>query len=198
MFKRILLLTLAVLLVAGTVYAQVPGYCQGPGTGDILGQKKYQDEPHKIFRMVRYVPVTWSGSATLSADALVIWSLTEDDGITITTSTTSGDSAVAGIMATLCLTPDVTGNTAAQDVGKDNWGWLQTYGLAQCNLAGGAGVTDHILHGAGEAIGTSAKAGEMCPFTGQSTDARSQGMAGFAFDAAAAGLDDVEVFITLD
>lgn len=189
--KRIPFIILAILLVCGVASAATPGYRQDPGTGDILGQGKYQSDAHKIFRMVRYVPATYSGATTLAKDSIVIWDLSSDDGVTVTTTTTSSDSAVAGIIVTQALTPDTDGNTAVQDRGKVNWTWLQTYGLSQVdNLL--------ILSAAGHAMGTSTTAGEANPHLGNSTNPRAQGMAGFFYDASAAAQTDVECFLTLD
>lgn len=194
MFKKILYLTLAILLVSGVAFADTPGYRQSHGVGDILGQGKYQSDPHKIFRMVRYDPPTFLGSETLAKDSIVIWDLSADDGVTVTTTTTSSDSSVAGILATQALTPEVDGNTAAEDRGKQNWTWLQTYGLAQVNAVATVGV----VATAGAAMGTSTTAGEAAQFVASATDPNANGNAGFFYDAAAAGTDDVECFLKLD
>lgn len=182
--------------MAGIAFAATPGYRQNPGTGDILGQGKYQSDAHKIFRMVRYVPVTYAGATALAADSIVIWDLSADDGVTVTTTTTSRDSAVAGIIVVQALTPDVDGNTAVQDIGHPNWTWLQTYGLSQVDLNTTAGVS------AGYAFGTSATAGEVTYFIPSSNnsditvgDSARQGNAGFFYDAATAGDNDVQVFL---
>jgi len=177
-------------LATSEVFAQA-GYRQNPGVGDVLGQGKYQDQAHKIFRMVRYVPVT-ADSPALAADSIVIWDLTEDDGVTVTTTTTSRDSAVAGIIVVQALTQDTDGNTAAQDVGKDNWTWLQTFGLAQVDVS-------HEIITAGSALGTSITAGEALMFAPTATDTpRAQGNAGFFYDTASGGDNDVQVFLRLD
>ncbi len=184
----------AVLVICGMVMvgtAQAQGFRSSPGTGDILGQKKYQSDAHKIFRMVRYIPPTFLGSTTLAADSIVVWSLTADDGVTVTTTTTSSDSAVAGIIVQEAQTPEVDGNTAVQDRGKRNWTWLQTYGLSQTDLVTGGGSTV-----AGDAFSTSTTAGEVVQHVGTLTlDARAQGIAGFFYDVSAAGDNNVQVFI---
>lgn len=190
--RKLLIALLAVLLITGTAFA-APGYRQNPGVGDILGQGKYQHQAHKIFRMVRYTAVTHAGAATLAADSIVIWDLTEDDGVTITTSTTSYDSAVAGIIVQQALTQDTDANTAAEDVGKDNWTWLQTYGLSQVNLS-----VNSAQGTAGSAMAASTTAGEANIFVGSTSDSRAQGNAGFFYDASTPGDDDVECFIMLD
>ena len=195
--KKILYIALAVLLMGGQfvgqAFAASPGYEQNPGTGDILGQGKYQSDAHKIFRMVRYVPATYSGATTLGADSIVIWDLAADDGVTVTTTTTSSDTAVAGIITTQALTPDTDGNTAAQDRGKGNWTWLQTYGLSQVNLVTGGSAAQ-----LGGAFGTSATAGEANNYLPSTTNPKTQGIAGFWYDIATAGDDDVQVFLNLE
>lgn len=194
MRKNILIL-IAVLLMAGTVFAATPGYRQNPGQGDILGNEKYQSDAHKIFRLVRYVqPASGFGSAsTLPAGSIVVWDVTNDDGVTVTTTTVSSDPAVAGVIVTQALTQDTQSNTASQDVGKGNWTWLQTYGYNnQLDFAASTGV----VNVAGQRFGTSATAGEaaMCA-SGNTTDARATDCAGIVYDTATAGDDDVEVFI---
>lgn len=192
MRKYIVILIIAALLLIGgqPVFAATPGYRVGPGTGDILGQKKFQQDPHKIFRMVRYVQIT-EGDSALPADSMVIWDLSEDDGITVTTTTTSSDSAVAGIIVQQALTQDTNGNTAVQDVGKDNWTWLQTYGLSQVDNTA-------AVQSAGDAMGTGTTKGEANSHQGGEVDARAQGIAGFFYDSATSGATDVECFLTLD
>lgn len=188
--KKFLPILLVVLLVTGIAFAATPGFRQDPGTGDILGQGKYQSDPHKIFRMVRYQPSTCATSSTMSKDSIVIWDTTSDDGITVTTTTTSYDSAVAGIIVTQALTPDLCSRTAANDVGGRNWTWLQTYGLSQTNV-------DPLNTGptVKAAMATSTREGEATTFIGGGTSSLTQGMAGFFYDTATAGDDDVEVFI---
>lgn len=192
--RKRLSLFIAILLIAGVAFAAIPGNRQNPGTGDILGQGKYDSDAHKIFRMVRYVQPVHDAAATLAADSIVIWDLTDDDGVTVTTTTTSSDSAVAGILATQALTQDTDGNTAVQDRGKDNWTWLQTYGLSQVDV----GAVIGVVTTAGNAMGTSTVAGEAAQFVSSTSDPQAQGNAGFFYDTAAAAANNVECFIRLD
>jgi len=193
MIKRLYFSLLTVLLISGMAFAATPGYRQNPGTGDIMGSGKYPSDAHKIFRLVRYVPPSYSGATTLAANSIVTWDLTADDGVTVTTTTTSSDSAVAGVIVTQALTPDVSGNTAAQDVGKSNWTWLQTYGYGLVNLvSGGSNVS------AGHAFGTSTTAGNVAPYDNTVNDPGRVGIAGFFYDAATAGDTGVKVFLRLD
>ena len=144
--------------------------------------------------MVRYVAqaTSGSGSATLPAESIVVWDVGNDDGVTVTTTTTSGDSTVAGIISVAALTQDTVSNTAAQDVGKDNWTWLQTYGYAQVRVLG-------RINTAGDAMGTSTTADEAgdyhIPPAAGKTARTVGGVAGFFYDSSAAAADDVEVFL---
>ena len=188
--RKYLFVLLAILFVGGVAFSETPGYRQNPGTGDILGQGKYQSDPHRIFRLVRYVPATYAGASALAADSIVIWDATSDDGVTVTTTTTSYDSAVAGIIVTQASTGD-TGLLATEAAGDSNWTWLQTYGKSQVNFCTTCGGVS-----AKSAIATSTTAGEASQFLGSTTSSVAQGKAGFAYDAATPGDDDVEVFLT--
>lgn len=193
--KKLMAVTLVVLvaLMGASAYAapQLSG-----GAGDIMGAGQFPSDPGKIFRLVRYIPPTGGlDSATLIDTSIVIWDYTSDDGVTVTTTTTSPDSAVAGVLAVDALTPDsiaVLGWTALQSIGKRNWTWLQTYGYAQVRV----NTTNAVF--SGSAMGTSAVAGEADIFVASTSDARKNGNAGFFYDAAAAGADDVECFVRLD
>ena len=184
--RKLLLALSLVLLIGGQVFAQ--GYAADPGVGDILGQGKYQSDAHKIFRMVHYVPVTYNGSTDVTAPAIAVWDKTLDDGVTVTLTTTSADSSVAGIIVTRANTPDVSGNTAVQNRGKDNWTWLQTYGLSTVDFL-------TLVDDVGSQIGTSTTAEEAAMCTPNTTQPERNGCFGFAYDTATAGDDGVQVFI---
>ena len=192
--RKYILSIFAVLLLAGTAFAT--GINSNPGVGDILGSGKYQSDPHRIFRMVRYVQpsATFGSASTLATNSIVVWDVTNDDGVTVTTSAISSDATVAGITATAALTADTSGNTAAQDAGKDNWTWLQTYGFTTVNFAATTGVVDV----AGARFGTSTTAGEAAMCLSSVGRADLGGCAGFAYDTAAAGDNDVQVFLVND
>lgn len=190
--KKILTLVLVVLLLAGTAFAVTPGYRVSPGTGEIV-QRGYQSTPPKRFRMVRFVPALSSAPA-LTKDSIVVWhtGATTADGVTVTTTTTSGDSTVAGIIVQTAQTPDVYGNTAVQDQGVKNWTWLQTYGLSQVDMdlitAVGADAQ------AGDALGTGAIGGKPYAYAG-TAGASAQGYAGFFMTSAVSTDTDVAVFL---
>lgn len=189
MSKRIILVLLAVLFIAGIAFAETPGYRLSPGRGEII-QMPFQSDPPKKFRMVRYIGGLTA--STLAADSIVVWDTVTDDGVTVNTTTQSGDSSVAGILVQAIMTQDTTSNTAVQDIGKDNWSWLQTYGLSQVDMSG----TTTVL--AGSAMGTSGTAGKATMFMPSTTNSLAQGNAGFFLDAAAASSTDVECFVRTD
>jgi hypothetical protein len=187
MSKRIFLVLLAVLFIGGTAFAATSGNRTSPGRGEIV-QMPFQSDPPKRFRLVRWVGAGATES-TLAKDSIVVWDTTLDDGITINTTTTSYDSSVAGILVTAALTQDTVDNTAVEDIGKDNWAWLQTYGLSQVDIGASQNVE------AGGAMGTSTTAGGAGRFLASTSASTAEGYAGFYFDAAAAGATDVECFV---
>ncbi|KKK59376.1 hypothetical protein LCGC14_3035020, partial [marine sediment metagenome] len=108
--RKLFIVCLAVLLMAGTVYALDRGTSKGAGQGDVFGQGNLDSDPHKIFRMVRVVPgLNYSGAAStdpilykVSADMVMIWwtGTSGSDGVTVAPSArVSYDSRVAGILA---------------------------------------------------------------------------------------------------
>lgn len=195
--KKLLSLVLLSLLMMGIAFGATPGYRQSPGTGysvapgvgEIRGSGKYISEPHRTFRLVRYVPASSGYETSLTAESIVIWDSTSDDGVTITTTATSYDSRVAGITANIALTHEAWGNTAAEDVGKRNWTWLQTYGLAEVRVAGAGAMK------VGDALGTSVYHGEAGNFVASATNPQVQGNAGFWLDNGTAAANNVEVFL---
>ena len=190
--KKIIVLALVVLLaMGGTTYAQRASSLN-PGIGDIMGQKGLQNEGNKIFYMV-------NNDAALPADtvagSIVIWDTTLDDGVTVNVTTTSYDSRVAGVLVQATLTPEVgtIGNTAAQQRGRRNWGWLQTYGASEVRVETVAGTP--TIFTVGEAIAPSSTAGEATVYDVLTPTGVQHGVAGFALDAGTTGEDDVEVFL---
>lgn len=193
--KKIISLVVVALLLSGVVYAAQP--LKSPGVGDILGQGKFPSDPHRIFRLVRFIPPTGGvNSFGISADSIVIWDLNSDDGVTVTVTTTSYDSAVAGILAVDTLTPDTIaglGKSAANSIGLRNWTWLQTYGKAECQVQKTCSTATE-----GDALATGSIAGSACDFLASATSSGANGNAGFFYDTGAADAKNVEVFLKLD
>lgn len=193
--RKLFLVILVALFMAGavcsSVFAATPGSRTSPGRGEIA-QMPYPSDPPKRFRLVRYIGL--QDLDGIAATSIVIWDKTVDDGVTITTTTVSGDSSVAGILATTILTQDTVDNSAVQDIGLDNWAWLQTYGYALVDVSSANSII------AGAAMGTGTTAG-LATIYMPSTDADwstrtvSQGFAGFFFDDAAKSATDVEAFV---
>lgn len=144
------------------------------GPGDILGNGKLDSNAHKIFRLVRFVPTSGNdNSVGLTTDSVVVWDTTSDDGVTVTTTTTSGDNGIAGVIVSTALTPEfgALGSTAAVDAGRRNWCWLQTYGLA--TPFAGTSLTSAV----NDKFGTSTTVGAVSTFT--QTVTQSGGVSGW-------------------
>jgi hypothetical protein len=180
--KKIIMISLAILLCGSMAFAATP-----PGKGDIMGQANFPSDPGKIFRLVRFVPASGSiNSTTLSAESIVIWDTTSADGVTVTTTTTSSDARIAGIVVNDILTPEngALGNTAVQDLGKRNWGYIQTYGYAKAMFNSlGASVV-------GTSFGTSATASQS------GSDSTAGTIAGVSLETTTSG--ETKVFLRVD
>lgn len=184
MIKRIIISILLIggLVLSGTAFA---------GGTDQLGQGGYPSAPHKIYRLVHN-----PNAVALSANDIVIWDLDADNGVSVTTTLVSGNSAVAGITVEIIPAQATAANTAALDIGRANWGLMQTYGYTTVDVA----ATHTTVH-PGEAFGTSVNAGEITVFTigGSVPNAPTAlGKAGFSYDALTADGTDAEVFLQLD
>jgi len=177
--KKILFCFVALLLVAGMAYA---------GGTDIMGQGGFPSDAHKIYRLVRN-PMCGTSVVGLTADTVVIWDTVSDDGVTVTLSTTSADTRVAGVVVNTIATADYS-QTAANDIGKRNWGYIQTYGL------GTVQVSDQGGWPVGATVGcASLETGHATGVVPSTTDVQANGILGFGMDAVAAGASDAEVFI---
>lgn len=221
--RKVIAFALAILLIAGIAtqvsavdYGTViikgqgnqpsSGFRAGHGQGILAGQGKYDSAPHRTFRFVRYAPAPSTTAIVkdyiVSKDSVVIWAthVSGDDGITVTLTDTSQDTRIAGILATDALPPISTDviSGADADVGKRNWAYLQTYGLANAFYSAGGGSSV-----AGAAFGTSTISGEIGLFNVSVTEdfhsaiaGNTQlGMGGFFYDAESAGARGVAVFL---
>jgi len=153
--KKIFALALITLLIGGIAFAGPTGPDEA---GDILGQGKYPGQAHRVFRLVHVNPQC-NDSDGLVAGTVVVWDDLLDDGVTVETTTTSGDSRVAGVLASTVVSNDTDGvdnNTASDDAGLTaNWGWMQTYGLNDDVLA------DTVAIATGTAVCAGATAGRI-------------------------------------
>lgn len=202
MTKKVFTFLLLSLFITGTLFAATPGSRLSPGIGDIKGQGTLPSDPHRTFRLIRWMPqVPASGDYddlsrfdTCTADSIVVWDITSDDGVTITTTTTSYDSAVAGVIVSTILGPltadGTTGKTAFNSIGNANWGWLQTYGKAEVTIQVDSGTCT-----AGDALATGSESGSACDFLPSATVSGANGNAGFFYDTGAADATNIEVFL---
>lgn len=205
--KKLFVIALVALFIGGAigvVYAVNPS---GPGgAGDVMGMySRYTGDAHRTFRLVRNGPASttvWTSATALTAGNVVIWDTTQNpygaDGISVTTTTTTADSRIAGMIVTTTPTRDASVasiqgtlpvTTATEDVGQANWGWLQTYGLSavkatQCTTgSGGSGRVAAV----GEGICTSTVAGQITSFLPSTTTATINGKGGFAMETFTTG-----------
>jgi len=197
------------LLIASFVAITMPAFAvnpSGPGyNGDIMGmQSRYVFDPHRTFRLVRNGggSLTLTSQVAITAGAIVVWDTIRSpiaaDGVSITTTSTSGDSRVAGMAITTIPTPDslagsprgnMGNTTASMDAGWNNWGWLQTYGKSAVTataVTAIAGYAGDIPVGA--AVGASTVPGSVSGFLSSAgTAGTTCGKAGFALEAITGG-----------
>lgn len=137
--------------------------------------------------------------APISADRLVIWDSTSKDGVSVTTTTTSGDRLVAGI--TMDAIPGVTSDvTATSDSSFNNWGRVQTWGLHNNVLWTVAGSETAAAGTALCAGGTAGSPGncnrnETFPTASSSMDSTSVGV---ALESVTSSSTSVDMMVKLD
>ncbi len=148
-------------------------------------------DPVRIYQLVRY-PVTNASSVVsvsnvLSAGDVVVWDTVSDDGVTVNAVNAGGMSrdAVAGVVVAT-ITGDVGAVDAVTDIGRKNWGYIQTYGLCTHSKAVGA------IAFAGQSLTASSTPGYAVVIdTGSTSNAA---RLGFAYDTSAA-TGAVEMFV---
>lgn len=185
----------AALFVSSVSYAGVPD-------PTVPGIKKRevgarQSEPIRVFKLVRFPRLT-SGvnTAALASGDVVVYDTVSDDGISVCTTTSSHDNAVAGICVTTIQTIDIAaGGIAADQEGYRNWGWIIVHGpaFAKTTLGAGSGVV------ANDMWITSTDAGAVGYVTsGQVNGIHYQGAGGFFFDTGSATDTQEKVFVRLE
>lgn len=111
---------------------------------------------------------SYNNGNVISAGSIVVWDSASDDGVTVFTSTTTGDNLVAGV--TIDAIPGSSrDNTAVEDDAYPNWGRIQTWGLHNSVRVTVANLS------VGDALKTSATAGSAS--NGDSTSADIVGVA---------------------
>jgi len=188
--KKIFVFSFIALFILGAVAISFSANPSGPGyAGDIAGMAtgRYAWDSHRTFRLVRYnAGATTTG---LSSGNIVIWDTTigfptDADGVSVRTTTTTGDARVAGVLITDIASRDSSGGNyaASDDVGLKNWGWLQTYGrsavdVVQTTTSSGGGAR---VAAVGEAVCTGPVAGQITSYYASASNAGVNGNAGFA------------------
>lgn len=194
MRKLILAISLAAVMSSGIAFA----FDNPSDIGEIKKVRGTdQAVPTKVFKLVRLAASGPNDASVVSGDA-VRYSIISDDGVTIALTTTSADNAFAGIAVTAIATSDsAVGTTAADDVGRRNWGYIQIHGPCLANIS--AGGTNGALVGQG--FITSTDSGKITGLqTGALTSLSSlagqiNGSHGFFLDTPAVGDTQVEVFV---
>lgn len=185
MKKLILSLFLALSLIGG---GQAFAYDEGGKVNVKEASGGSSADPIRVYTLVRYAEVAANDPA-LSAGEVVAWDTVSDDGVTVGKIGDAGSTdAVAGVVVSTTIpTADSTG-TAAESIGRRNWGYIQTYGICNSAMvkgsiaAGQALVADDVNAGyaAGIPNGTASRAGSIF---------------GFAYDASSAAASGAEIFI---
>ena len=136
--------------------------------------------------------------AAISADRVVIWDITSNDGVSVTTSTTSWDSLVAGV--TIDAIPGITSDaTAAANLSTGNYGRVRVYGR-HASVSWDSGATA-LPQGclAGNLVGHHNVAGTASVFRNISQDSptgrNSTDSFGVALEDCAAGNTTLDIFI---
>lgn len=136
----------------------------------------------RVVRLVRN-PISGANGISFSSGDVLIYDTVSDDGVTVNYPTNCGIStssdAVAGVAVGSIPTSAAVGNSAAEDIGKINWGYIIIYGPAQVNH-------DGTTVSAGEGLRASATSGKStssCTVSDAGTVAVGTDALGFALDA---------------
>lgn len=219
MRKLSILILIALFVMSGVAFALQKGTTMDIATGEIKSTGGTADNCPRTFRLVRYVQtIKFNGtvdagdweSSHLTPDTIVIWhtasvdattanSETDTmDGVTVTLTTTTCDSRVAGVTVTNLLTQDTQGNSAKDDLGKNNWGYICTFGPAQVTIEPAETASVGMAFGTGNLVGGTVEA-YAPPATDSNmsgaTSAYHMGIAGFFCEAASASEQNIEVFV---
>ena len=162
--KKILLLVLALTFVCvGVSFAEIQ-----------IDRGQTKDTSKSVFFVGRYartVAIATSGNE-ISADRVVIWDSTSNDGVTVNYSTTSFDALVAGV--SIDRIPGSSRDyTAASDLNYDNWGRIRAYGRhASVSFDGATPIGASGVTGApaGSRVAQSAVRGRATVYRGASED----------------------------
>lgn len=141
-------------------------------------------------RLVRY-GLRDPNSQPLASCTAVVWDQNSADGVTVTASTVSGQSTVAGILITTLLTAD---SNDATDLSRRNWGYIAVSGRVLVSssaviAAGDMLCTDGINYGCATIISDDATGGNAVVGTSIGVDQTADrwGILGVALEANTTG-----------
>ena len=145
----------------------------------------------RVYRLVRNPicpPLATVQTGIMNSSDAVLWDLVSDDGVSVNYPSRLGIStssdAIAGILVTSI--PSAEGiNSASNDLGRRNWGYIQIYGKCYASF-------DAL--GGGAVVGQGFRASIL---DGNVVNAHSNGAGGgfgFAYDTSSGG-GDTEVFV---
>lgn len=163
--KKLLSLVLALALVGG-----------GFAFADVqLDKGQSLSTSPKVWFVGRYARTgseERGGATHISADSVVIWDTTSNDGVTINKTTTSGDALVVGV--TMDRIQGSSRDTAAtSDEAGGNWGRIQTWGRhANVRFQVAAGL---FVPAAGMRVGSGSTSQDAAIFRDTSTDNTANG-----------------------
>lgn len=141
--------------------------------------------------------------ASISADRVVVLDSTSNDGITVTTTTTSYDGLAVGVTID-AITGITSDNTAASGLNQNNWGRVQVYGRhasvswdsGAVTCVAGTKVAAHSAAGVATILRRSAISDDAAAAgTGQYPNA-SRDSFGVTLEACAAGNSTIDIFLT--
>lgn len=177
------------LLALGLILAGVNGYAYSTdGNPHLMDDSTATPaDAVRVYRLVRFAQNSLD-SVTLSGGDVVVWDCVSDDGVTIGLVTTVGSAdAVAGVVVSPFIpTADSTG-TAANSIGRRNWGYIQTSGLCTTvNITGGSATTGATLKASDTPrYATAAKS--------VSVDSNTTRTLGFSYDVSSQGQSEAHI-----
>ena len=192
--KKLKLLSLA--LVAVMALIATPSYAaNGPyDIGEIKGTPRRQGEPVRTYKLIRF-STRGPNIASLASNDVVVYDTNSDDSVSVRTTTTSADAAIAGVVQMTIQSADSNATSAFDDAGKRNWGYILVHGPAKVSIGTGSSFT------VGQAWMTSAdagKAGNWAAPTAYDTKMSNSPVGGFFYDTATASDTTAEVFVRLE
>ena len=199
---------ISLVLALSVLFGIVSGVGYAYDDGGVLHQTEKSGgtaaDPVRVIQLVRNPMFTAVGQAggdatysqSLSSGDVVLWDLISDDGVTVNIVGEGGISvsndAVAGVVVSSTIrTADGVSQSAVADIGKRNWGYIQTYGY----FSGAHVDASAITAGDGlKASSTTRKAGTGAWVGVNATGTGNNGSIGFAFDTSSS-VGNAEVFV---